>query len=239
MPKVSRLTKMGNHLTIIAAGGVGRRFGQRKPKLLYPLVGKPIIQWTVESVCASTTSGIVLVAPMLWVDEFSAIVQNVSCKKIISVIPGGKTRTESVIAGLETMSAFAEDDDIVIVHDGARPFVSPELFAECADRAREFGAAVVAIPVIDTIKIVEGGFVVSTPDRSKLWAAQTPQAFRYAVIKSALSSKEKFTDDATAVELIGHQVCVIEGKRENIKITTMDDIALAETIIRMRFSGLN
>jgi 2-C-methyl-D-erythritol 4-phosphate cytidylyltransferase len=150
------------------------------------------------------------------------------------VVPGGRERQDSVYNGLLRAKP---DTDVVLIHDGVRPFVSLEVVLATIDAAKEYGAAVAAVPVTDTIKRVDAdGFVLNTPEREQLWAAQTPQAFRYALLMQAHQSVRKrgivATDDAALLERLGMRVKVVRGSHENIKITTEEDLARADLILR-------
>ena len=154
--------------------------------------------------------------------------------KVVGLVPGGKTRQESVFNGLR---AIKRDVDFVVVHDGVRPFVTHDMIVACLEAADAFGAGVTAVPVKDTIKVADdAGFIVDTPDRSKLWAVQTPQAFRKEVLWEAhrFAQKEGMsaTDDAALVERLGFQVKLVMGSYRNLKITTPEDLIIAEALKR-------
>ncbi len=155
------------------------------------------------------------------------------CTKLRALVEGGATRAESVLRGLR---AIPEQCEIVVIHDAARPLVTQELIARSVAEARAAGAAVAAVPVKDTIKLADAeGKVVSTPERGKLWAAQTPQTFRRELILRAYETAgtgEDVSDDACAVERLGHAVALFVGAEENIKITTELDFAIAEELVR-------
>ncbi len=215
---------------VVVAGGLGRRFGAEKPKLLFELAGKPLFLWSLIRAAEAGVDGIVLVVPRGFEREFSSAASCVA-ERIVDVVVGGAERADSVRAGLSALEGVAAGEDIVAIHDGARPLAEAEVFARCIAAAREFGAAIAAVPVADTIKLVEGDEVVETPPRSKLWAAQTPQAFRFDIIKRAYGVPGNFTDDAAAVEAAGGKVRVVLGSRRNIKITTPEDLVIAEALI--------
>lgn len=150
----------------------------------------------------------------------------------INLSEGGKTRQESVFNGLQLVT---EDCDIVLIHDGVRPFVNLELIENLLTAAGQFGAATAAVPVKDTIKVVDDdGFVVKTLSRKNLWATQTPQTFRYEVIKEAhqkFKNTRNATDDASLVEQLGYKVKIVMGDYRNIKITTPEDLEFARFLI--------
>jgi len=150
------------------------------------------------------------------------------------VVPGGRERQDSVYNGLLRANP---DTDLVLIHDGVRPFVSPGVVLATIEAAKECGAAVAAVPVTDTIKRVDAdGFVIDTPAREQLWAAQTPQVFRYSLLMQAHQSVRKrgilATDDAALLEHLGVRVKVVRGSYENLKITSEDDLPLAGLILR-------
>jgi len=129
------------------------------------------------------------------------------------------------------LMGIAQDDDIILTHDSARPLVPSHLFDDCAHSAQEFGGAIVAVPVIDTVKLVENSFITQTPPREKLWAAQTPQGFSFANFLRITENTASFTDDAAAAEMCGLPVAIVPGVRSNIKITSAEDIAIAEVLL--------
>ena len=148
-----------------------------------------------------------------------------------AIIPGGKERQHSVLNGLRALDGTGEDD-VILIHDGVRPFISRHILEHAVATAREYDGALVAVPVKDTVKIVEAGVVRDTPPRESIWLAQTPQAFRYGIIRGAheMADAEGFlgTDDASLVERMGREVHIVLGDYRNIKITTPEDLLLAE-----------
>ena len=164
----------------------------------------------------------------------SRIIAPNAFQKVGDLVVGGLTRQASVFNGLQSLPT---DVDCVIVHDGVRPFVTDEVIFACIEAADEFGAAVAAVPVKDTVKVASAdGFIVDTPDRDKLWAVQTPQAFRASVLLDAhaLAQREGVTatDDAMLVEQLGFRVKIVSGSDANLKITTPDDLIIAEALKR-------
>lgn len=224
---------------IVVAGGTGQRLGVLGGKQLLQLAGRPVLGWTVDAMAGSgVVDAIVVVCHPERVDEYrEAVTAGVATELPLSFVAGGETRQSSVAAGL---IAVASDDTVVVVHDGARPFVAVNLLTEAVRVVREGEAdgAVAAYPVSDTIKTVHGVTVESTPDRSRLWAVQTPQVFLARTLRSAVAaaSADGFvgTDDATLVERAGGRVVVVEGPRDNIKITHAEDVLVAEAILAFR-----
>jgi 2-C-methyl-D-erythritol 4-phosphate cytidylyltransferase len=226
-----------NAAAVIVAAGEGRRLGNEISKPYVPLNGRPMLLWTLDRiVSARCIETIVVVAAAAELSRCEALLAQDSAlrHRLIILQNGGATRQESVRRGLDRLAASAE---IIMIHDGARPFVSPALIDRCVEAAYEQGAAVVGLPARDTIKIVsEERFVRSTLERNSLWEIQTPQAFRRAWIMAAHDWAEHeniaATDDATLVERMGRPVFVLEGERTNLKITVPEDLWLAETLIR-------
>nr|MBP8690848.1 2-C-methyl-D-erythritol 4-phosphate cytidylyltransferase [Sedimentibacter sp.] len=217
---------------IIVAAGKGKRMDSQIPKQYLNIAGKTILDTTLYKFEKSNeVDEIILVVNK---DEVEYVKSGISpfYAKISKVVAGGKTRTESVYQGLKNVG---KDCDIVLIHDGVRPFISYNLISTCIENASVYRACVPVIEVMDTIKeISEEGTVVKTLDRKKLRAAQTPQAFDYSLIREcyerAMTENADFTDDASIVEYYGYKVKTIEGLYKNIKITTPLDLRLAEII---------
>ena len=202
--------------TIVVAGGSGRRFG--RPKQFEDLAGRRVLDWAT-AVALDASDGIVVVLPA---DEVAG--QHSGAHEV--VVAGGATRSESVRNGLAAVPASAT---IVCVHDAARPFASARLFGAVIDAVKA-GAdgAVPGVPVADTIKVTDGaGRVLDTPDRSRLVAVQTPQAFRADVLRRAHANGAEGTDDASLVEQAGGTVVVVDGDPRNRKITHPEDLEWA------------
>ena len=166
----------------------------------------------------------------------SVVIEPYGFQKVGGLVPGGETRQDSVFNGLK---ALPHDTDFVIVHDGVRPFVTDEIIFTCLEAAADCGAAVTAVPVKDTIKITDRDeFVVDTPDRSQLWAVQTPQVFRRDVLieahQHARREQIQLTDDAALVEQLGLKVKCVMGSYSNLKITTPEDLVVAEALMNNR-----
>ncbi|KAF0133131.1 MAG: 2-C-methyl-D-erythritol 4-phosphate cytidylyltransferase [Candidatus Saganbacteria bacterium] len=209
---------------IIAAGGFGRRMG--KPKQFLPLLGKSVIEWTLDVFKSiKTIKQIVLVVSGDDIGKAKSFG--------VEVVEGGVERQDSVSNGLKLISA---DTDFVIVHDGARPLITPDIIEKAISDAKIYGAAVVGVPIKDTLKRVDKDLMVcDTVDRSIIWQAQTPQVFKYEIITRAYkNAKSKATDDSKLVEDLGIKVKMVMGLYENIKITTPEDLIAAEAIIRRR-----
>lgn len=224
-------------IAIITAAGKGKRMGLSKSKPYINLAGKPILSHTILpfEYSKNVTSIIIVVARGFEDYCFKNIVERYKFKKVGKIISGGKERQDSVRAGI---IAAGSGWDIAVVHDGARPFVTAPMIDKAILSAKRNGAAIVAVPVKDTIKQTSSGFVKKTLPREKLWAIQTPQAFRFDILKKAheCALKQGFigTDDSILVERFGHKVAVVKGSYDNIKITTPEDLVLGEAILRNR-----
>lgn len=209
---------------VIVAGGSGSRMG--RPKQMLPLGGKPVLVRTVEAFLQTPEiKEIVVVTP----SENRAELQK-RFPGIVFADPG-KTRLLSVKNGFLKTSAASQ---LVAVHDGARPLVEPAHISACLQAARQYGAAVLAVPVKDTVKVCEGGFVQNTLDRAVLWAAQTPQCYRRPVLAEALEKfgqEEGATDESQLVEKLGIKVRVVPSSYKNNKITTPEDLIFAEALL--------
>ncbi|MGB9814255.1 MAG: 2-C-methyl-D-erythritol 4-phosphate cytidylyltransferase [Thermovenabulum sp.] len=222
---------------IIAAGGKGKRMNSAKSKQYLPLKGFPILYYTLTVFeTLKEIDEIILVVGGQDVEFVKKEIINKYKFKKIKVVEGGFERQDSVYNGLRSC---APQTDIVVIHDGVRPFITHKLILESIEAAKIYNAAGVAVPVKDTIKIVEDGFIKTTPDRRKLFAIQTPQTFKYGLILEAheAAKKEGFygTDDAVLVERLGVKVKIIDGSYENIKITTPEDIIIAEAFLNLGF----
>jgi 2-C-methyl-D-erythritol 4-phosphate cytidylyltransferase len=228
------------HVTaIVPAAGEGSRFGGAVRKQFIALNGLPILSHTLRALAASRALAVMIV--VVPPGEESRGRDALSLARVdieTEVISGGQERQDSVYKGLQRAKP---DTDMVLIHDGVRPFVSREVVLATIEGAEEWGAAVAAVPVTDTIKQVDtGGLVVDTPAREQLWAVQTPQVFRYALLMRAHQSVREHgivvTDDAALVERIGVKVKVVRGSYENVKITSEEDLPLANLILRRRLA---
>lgn len=226
---------------IILAGGTGERFGKEGGKQLVEIGGKPILTWSVEAFDAVGDIGlIVIVCPAERQGEYlSKAVDPFSFATPIVVAVAGSTRQESAFSGLELVP---EEFEYVVMHDGARPLISADLIAHTIATLKgniDADGAVVAHPAIDTLKVVENGVIVGTPDRSVFWNAQTPQVFRAGIYRrahaSALSDGFVGTDDSSLIERLGGRVLVVEGKRDNIKLTVPEDYLMLVAAVRERY----
>jgi 2-C-methyl-D-erythritol 4-phosphate cytidylyltransferase len=232
------MAKAGRIVAVVPAGGIGKRMGAGTPKQFLMLDGVPMMLHSLrvfERVPGVTE--VVLVVPKQERDRALAeVVERYGLKKVLKVVPGGATRQESVQHGLNEVD---EDVEIVVVHDAVRPFVTGDLIERSIEAARKHGGAIVAVPMKDTPKQAgPDGLIQKTLDRAGLWLAQTPQTFRRALVveayRKASIAHVHATDDAALAERLGHAVAIVEGSWENIKITTPEDMILAEAILAAR-----
>jgi 2-C-methyl-D-erythritol 4-phosphate cytidylyltransferase len=222
---------------IIVGAGEGKRMGGPVPKTFLPIADRPLVLRALDR-CFSARSiqNVILVVAAKEMQRSQALMQgdfNLSHRPW-TLQAGGTTRQKSVRRGLEKLDA---DCEIVVIHDAARPLASASLIDRCVDEACRVGAVVVGIPVRDTIKVVsEEHWVQATPGRSSLWEIQTPQVFRKELIVEAHDRAVRqaidATDDSTLVEQMGEPVLVLQGETTNIKITTPEDVLLAEALLR-------
>ena len=225
---------------LIAAAGSGRRMGAEGNKLLLPVAGRPVLAWTLEAALACPAiRWIGIVGQPVDAEAIAAIVAGARPDRPVEWILGGETRQDSVRCGL---AALPPDADGVLIHDGARCLVEPDLLARCAAAVQRGAAVIAATPVTDTIKQVDGeGTITATPDRRALWAAQTPQGFPVVQLRdahaTAIAEGWSVTDDAALFERLGLPVQVLEAPPSNIKLTTPFDLTVAAAVLTAR-SGL-
>ena len=224
---------------VIVAAGSSRRMGGEN-KLLLEIDGVPVLARTLSAFqkCAAIRD-IVLVCREQDIMPYTELAKAFSIDKLCTVTRGGETRTESVLAGI---TAAPENAVLVAVHDGARPLISPDLIAHTIATLKgniDCDGAVVAHPAVDTLKVVENGVIVGTPDRRVFWNAQTPQVFRAGIYRrahaSALSDGFMGTDDSSLIERLGGRVLVVEGKRDNIKLTVPEDYLMLAAAVRTMY----
>lgn len=223
------------NVAIIVAAGRGSRAGGVRAKQFREISGIPIIIHTLSRFeSCETIQEAVVVVPADARAELSALAAAHGLGKVARAVAGGATRAESVWRGLEALEGASAG--VVAVHDGVRPFVTPAEIDRAVREAEEHGAAVLATPAVETVKEVEAGRVVRTPERSRLWNAQTPQCFRYGLLRRAYEQPGALaagvTDCSALVERLGATVRVVEGGAHNIKITTPRDFALAEILLK-------
>ena len=223
---------------IVLAAGKGSRMNSNTPKQYLTLLGKPVLFYSLQAFETSNVDSIILVTGS-GEQEYckKEIIEKYHINKVTHIVEGGAERYHSVWHGLMA----AEDTGYVLIHDGARPLISPDVINKAISVVKETGACVVGMPVKDTIQIVdEEKAIASTPDRSRTWIAQTPQCFTYELAISAYnhaiaSGDTKITDDAMVIRKYSNtSVTMLEGSYENIKVTTPEDIAVAECFLRVK-----
>ena len=229
------------NVAIIVAAGRGSRAGGARAKQFREISGIPIIIHTLSrfELC-ETIQEAVVVLPGDAREDVLALAAGHGLRKVTLTVAGGETRAESVWRGLEVLDAGGVE--VVAVHDGVRPFVTPAEIDRTVREASEHGAALLAAPAVETVKEVEGGRVVRTLERARLWHAQTPQCFRLDLLRRAYEQPGALgadvTDCSALVERLGETVRVVEGGADNIKITTQRDFAIAEFLVnRFRYQG--
>ncbi|MDD2541050.1 MAG: 2-C-methyl-D-erythritol 4-phosphate cytidylyltransferase [Desulfuromonadaceae bacterium] len=224
-------------VALIPAAGMGKRMGASINKQYLQLNDMPIVARTISIFEQSPLIDVIyLVIPA---EEIAYcrkhIVNAYGFKKVAAIVPGGKERQNSVMNGLNAMREFVSDNDVILIHDGVRPLVTEQMLQASINAAALHDGALVAVPVKDTIKTVRDGIICGTPPRETLWQAQTPQSFRFGKIYRAHLSAEadnfSGTDDASLIEYAGGNVHIIPGDYRNIKITTPEDLILAEAFL--------
>lgn len=222
---------------LIPAAGVGKRMGADGNKLLLPLLNMPILGWTLKAaIAANSIEWIGIICQTIDERLFQDMVTRLNISKPVTFIRGGETRQASVSNGL---NALPPETKQVLIHDGARCLATPDLFNRCSAAFEQCRGFIAAVPVKDTIKEVnQAKCITATPDRSCLWAAQTPQGFDVALLKEAHKKGQtqgwSVTDDAALFEKCGLDVQIVDGEETNLKVTTPVDLAIAEFILRQR-----
>lgn len=222
-------------VAIVAAAGQGKRLGSKVKKPFVLLGGKPLVYYSVAALdSCDSIDAIIIAAERSSLRRFKNLVRRARFKKVVDVIVGGKTRFESVRNALRNLGPGC---GIVLIHDGARPFLTDPLIRDSIRTARRYGGAIAAVPESDTVKLADKNlFITRTLDRKRVFRAQTPQAFRFDLIKKAygLAGRVNVTDDSSLVELSGGRVKIITGSYRNIKITTKEDLKIAEVLLKYR-----
>ncbi len=239
-PLKGRVSSNPKTAAVILAGGVGERFGNPGGKQMAKILGKPLLTWSAEAFDAVPDVGlIVVVCPEDRREEYCReAIDPYPFVTPITLAPSGELRQESSFSGVMKVP---DDYDIIAIHDGARPLVTPELIMHCISAVKgntDIDGAVAGHPAIDTLKVVSDGMIIGTPDRGAFWVAQTPQVFRSEIIREAHTTAlaEGFigTDDSSIVERIGGAVSFVNGPRDNIKVTVPEDLSPAEAALMKR-----
>jgi 2-C-methyl-D-erythritol 4-phosphate cytidylyltransferase len=218
---------------IVPAAGSGKRLGSKVKKPFVLLAGKPLIVYALKALDSSKyIDQIYVAADPDSIGRLKSIIGKYRIKKVVKVVAGAMTRAGSVKNCFDLIDPLC---DIVLIHDGARPFPGDSDIMNSVLLAGKFGGCVTAIPMTDTVKLADKSlFVQKTIDRSRLWRAQTPQAFKYGILRKALNAVKDIsnvTDDASLLESFGGKVKILEGSSRNIKITTKEDLKIAEVLI--------
>jgi 2-C-methyl-D-erythritol 4-phosphate cytidylyltransferase len=229
-----------SHTFIVLGAGYGKRMGKTIPKMLIPVRGKPILYWTLKNLeNCPIIHQVILTVPPDYRKIFKEKIQLWNFKKIYALVNGGKERTDSTRNALKHLP---KECQWVGIHDGARPFVAQDLLKKCLRAAKSSGAAILGVPAKETIKMVSKNSIIrQTVPRDQCWLAQTPQIFRRDLAEKihglhgrTVKNTANYTDDASIAEAIGIRVRVVPGSYENIKITTPEDLVLAEFILKRR-----
>lgn len=219
-------------VAIVPAAGMGRRLGLKTRKPFVLLGGRPLITYALETLNSSKSiDAIIIAAERTYIKRVKDLVHRYGFDKVIDVVAGGETRFESVEHCLRKVN---DSFDMVMIHDGARPFLDERMIAGSIKMAHEYGACIMAMPENDTVKFAAAGSLVEkTLDRDKVFRAQTPQTFKAGVIKKAYALRHNrcVTDDASLVEQMGKPVKILKGSFKNIKITAKEDLKIAEALL--------
>lgn len=242
---------------VVVAAGEGRRMSERwrhspfagvistpVAKQFLPLAGKPLVCHALDVLqrCEAVEFVALVVGAQDVAFAQAEVVARFALAKVQAVVAGGPSRQESVYRGLQRLALEDGGWDYVVVHDGVRPLISEPLVLAVLEAAQRYGAATVGVPAQDTIKLVDPrGLVAATPDRRRLWAVQTPQAFRFSLLveahRQAAERGLEATDDCALVEAMGEPVRVVRGTPSNLKVTTPEDLIMAEALLRARQAG--
>ncbi len=218
---------MTKNIVIIVCSGIGKRMNSSIPKQFIKIKEKPIICYTIDKFeNCSNIDEIIVVVNEEYIEFFKEnIIIKYGYKKITKIVKGGKERLNSVYNGINVID---EKDSIILIHDGVRPFIKEKDIVNIIKKTIKYDACVLGVKVKDTIKVCENNIIKNTPNRDNIWIAQTPQAFKYNIIKKAydiaIKQNKLATDDASLVEELGYNVIMIEGDYNNIKITTQEDL---------------
>ena len=219
---------------IVVAGGKGKRFGGEKPKQFIELQGKPILMHTIEKIKSYCQDiQVLVVLPEEQISVWKEMCKELEFRISHNIVAGGEERFFSVKNAIDTLSKTnIADNDLVAIHDGVRPFANQQTWINCIKTAKEKGNAVPCMPSVESLRKVDGERNHAI-DRSRIHTIQTPQVFRFDIIKQAYKQvfSTDFTDDASVVESLGEKIYLVEGNRENIKITTPFDLKIAQAIL--------
>ena len=226
------------NIALIVAAGKGERFGSPVPKQFVEILGKPVVAWTVERFYrCEAVDWVVVVVPEGWVRRSWEILKPFK-DKIVGIIEGGETRQESVKRGVFSLEGRASPEDVLLIHDGVRPAVDERVILENVEKAREKGVVVTALPMEETASVSEDGETVKeVVPRNLFYRHQTPQSFLFGIALDIYRRADgellrRATDDVSLALALGYSVAIVRGSKSNIKITTAEDFAFAEAILR-------
>lgn len=238
--------EQGKYAAIVLSAGRGKRMNSTVPKQYLILEGKPVLYYSLLAFERSVAEEVILVTGKEDISYCKKeIIEKYGLQKVKAVVEGGKERYHSVFCGLKALQERNSRADFVMIHDGARPFVDQEILARCIEAVEEYQACAAAVPAKDTVKIADDNqFALQTPERSRVWMVQTPQVFArkmiYCAYQEIIERESRgeilgITDDAMVVETVTeHKVKMVEGAYENIKITTPEDLKIAEVFCKLR-----
>lgn len=219
---------MNNLYIVILAGGVGKRFGAKRPKQLLKINDKYLLYYSIKTASFLNPTEIILTYPDPYKKIYEKIIKH--HKFNVTLVEGGDRRQDSVINAIKKI----KDDGIVLIHDSARPLASANLFMRVYKSAKKYGNAIPVIPIPDTVKELDNNYVVKTLDREKLFLSQTPQGFRISILKKAIKSIDSnfiYTDEANLLELLGEKIYTIDGERYNLKLTFKEDLDIIKSLV--------
>jgi 2-C-methyl-D-erythritol 4-phosphate cytidylyltransferase len=232
----SRSSSARHYFALIPAAGSGSRMGADLPKQYLPLAGKPVLQHVLDTFSSTAAIAHTYVVVSSDDERIDAMMADARYAKVTVLRVGGATRQQSVLNGLHAMREAVADEDCVLVHDAARPGLTPALIDKLIDTLQDDAVGgLLAMPVVDTLKRADASTAQrseTTVPRDGLWAAQTPQMFPYALLRRALSETDAVTDEASAIEALGLKPRLVEGSARNFKITRAPDLALAELFLK-------
>ena len=231
-----------NFAIIVAAGSGTRMNNNGLPKQFLKINEVPLLVYSLKTFAScKSVDGLIIVANPAYIDLTTQIIDEYKINKVLGVVVGGKTRQQSVYNGLELLKVFSvKDDDIVLIHDSARPLVSEKIILDNMEACKEYEAVTTAISVTDTIAVSsENKEISNVPNRETLYAVQTPQTFKYSLIMKAHQNFiehpfDHVTDDTSLVKEIKHPVKIVEGSKENLKVTTQEDVEVIQNIINKK-----
>lgn len=226
-------------IAIVPAAGTGERFGKGTNKPFATLFDKPLIIWALETL--QSLQEITEIIPVVKEPDIKLsrqLFQEYSITKVTHIVPGGRERQDSVFHGL---SLIKDNESIILVHDAVRPLIEPSVIKNALQQLRDFDGVIVGVPLKDTIKEIRDGLVRNTPKRDLLWAIQTPQIFYYQALykayEKAMADSFYTTDDSALVERNNGRIKVVQGSYTNIKVTTPEDLLVAEVFLKMKRGG--